>query len=57
MLGNNADVRRCSYFELWYSGNNLDGCSNNKVQVYFALLKLIQYKMAYRISRLTNNKR
>ena len=26
-----------------------------KVQVYFALFKLIQYKMAYRISRLTND--
>ena len=28
-----------------------------KVQVYFALFKLIQYKMAYRISRLTNNEK
>ena len=27
----------------------------SEVQVYFALFKLIQYKMAYRISRLTNN--
>ena len=27
--------------------------SRFKVQVYFALFKLIQYKMAYRISKLT----
>ena len=28
-----------------------------KVQVYFALFKLIQYKMAYRISRLTDDEK
>ena len=28
-----------------------------QVQVYFALFKLIQYKMAYRISRLTNDEK
>ena len=29
----------------------------SEVQVHFALFKLIQYKMAYRISRLTNNEK
>ena len=28
-----------------------------QAQVYFSLLKLIQYKMAYRISRLTNDEK
>ena len=28
-----------------------------QVQVYFALFKLIHYKMAYRISRLTNDEK
>ena len=28
-----------------------------KVHVYFALFKLIQYKVAYRISRLTNDEK
>ena len=28
-----------------------------QVQVYFSLFKLVQYKMAYRISRLTNDEK
>ena len=28
-----------------------------QLQVYFALFKLIHYKMAYRISRLTNDEK
>ena len=31
--------------------------SQVQVQVYFALFKLVQYKMAYRISRLTNDQK
>ena len=31
--------------------------SQVQVQVNFALFKLVQYKMAYRISRLTNDKK
>ena len=31
--------------------------SQVQVQVNFALFKLVQYKMAYRISRLTNNEK
>ena len=31
--------------------------SQVQVQVYFALFKLVQYKMAYRISRLTNDRK
>ena len=31
--------------------------SQVQVQVHFALFKLVQYKMAYRISRLTNDEK
>ena len=39
------------------STSEIPTLSRFKVQVYFALFKLIQYKMAYRISRLTNNEK
>ena len=38
-----------------YPGLPLNLCRKFKVEVYFALFKLIQYKMVYRISRLTND--
>ena len=39
------------------STSEIPTLSRFKVQVYFTLFKLIQYKMAYRISRLTNNEK